>query len=84
MRPLEVLNSIQGMAFFVGAHPRGRWAWNTPCKTSPTGGGLLQKPKAAFKPEPDPNSYSLLGLWVWIYLKKKPAQGGLWFFGGAP
>jgi hypothetical protein len=40
-------------------------------------GGLLQKPKAAFKPEPDPNSYSLLGLWVWIYLKKKPAQGGL-------
>ena len=42
-------------------------------------GGLLQEPKAAFKPEPAPNSYSLLGLWVWIYLKKSPHKAGFGF-----
>ena len=33
-----------GDGLFVGAHPCGRWAWNTPCKPSPTG-GLLQRQK---------------------------------------
>jgi len=36
IRPDEILSNVQRMAFFVGAHPCGRWVWNTPFKPSPT------------------------------------------------
>jgi hypothetical protein len=45
IQPLEVLNNIQGIVFFVGAYPCGRWAWHTPCKPSPTGVGSYKDNK---------------------------------------